>query len=56
MSSCRENIKVFENTLCLCNTAYKNDTAEAMRNTEVIINGASLIKEKGNKEQNVKRH
>lgn len=54
MSSCRENIKVFENTLCLCNTAYKNDTAEAMRNTEVIINGASLIKEKGNKEQNIR--
>lgn len=54
MSSCRENIKVFENTLCLCNTAYKNDTAEAMRNTEVIINGARLIKEKGNKEQNIR--
>ena len=54
MSSCRENIKVFENTLCLCNTVYKNDTAEAMRNTEVIFNGASLIKEKGNKEQNIR--
>ena len=54
MSSCRENIKVFENTLCLCNTVYKNDTAEAMRNTEVIINGASLIKERGNKEQNIR--
>lgn len=54
MNSCRENIKVFENTLCLCNTVYKNDTAEAMRNTEVIFNGASLIKEKGNKEQNIR--
>lgn len=54
MSSCRENIKVFENTLYLCNTVYKNDTAEAMRNTEVIINGASLIKEKGDKEQNIR--
>lgn len=54
MSSCRENIKVFENTLCLCNTVYKNDTAEAMRNTEIIFNGASLIKEKGNKEQNIR--
>lgn len=54
MSSCRENIRVFENTLCLCNTVYKNDTAEAMRNTEVIINGASLIKERGNKEQNIR--
>lgn len=54
MSSCRENIKVFENTLCLCNTVYKNDTAEAMRNTEVIFNGAGLIKEKGNKEQNIR--
>lgn len=54
MSSCRENIKVFENTLCLCNTVYKNDTAEAMRNTEVIFNDASLIKEKGNKEQNIR--
>ena len=54
MSSCRENIKGFENTLCLCNTVYKNDTAEAMRNTEVIFNGASLIKEKGNKEQNIR--
>jgi len=54
MSSCRENIKVFENTLYLCNTVYKNDTAEAMRNTEVIFNGASLIKEKGNKEQNIR--
>ncbi len=54
MSSCRENIKVFENTLYLCNTVYKNDTAEAMRNTEVIFNGASLIKEKGDKEQNIR--
>lgn len=54
MSTCLENIKVFENTLWMCDSFYENETKEAMKNTEVIINGASLLREKGNKAQNIR--
>lgn len=54
MSTCLENIKVFKNTLWMSNSIYKDDTEEAMKNTEVIINGASLLRGKGNKEQEIK--
>lgn len=54
MSTCLENIKVFKNTLWMSNSFYKDDTEEAMKNTEVIINGASLLREKGNKAQSIR--
>ena len=54
MSICLENIKVFENTLWMSNSIYKDDTEDAMKNTEVIINGASLLHEKGHKKQKVR--
>lgn len=54
MSTCLENIKVFKNTLWMSETIYENETKEAMKNTEVIINGASLLREKGNKAQNIR--
>ena len=54
MSTCLENIKVFENTLWMSNSIYKDDTEDAMKNTEVIINGASLLREKGHKKQKVR--
>lgn len=54
MSTCLENIKVFKNTLWMCDSFYENETKEAMKNTEVIINGASLLREKGNKEQKIR--
>lgn len=54
MSTCLENIKVFENTLWMSNSFYKDDTEDAMKNTEVIINGASLLHEKGHKKQKVR--
>lgn len=54
MSTCLENIKVFKNTLWMCDSFYEKETKEAMKNTEIIINGASLLREKGNKEQEIK--
>lgn len=54
MSTCLENIKVFKNTLWMCDSFYEKETKEAMKNTEVIINGASLLREKGNKEQKIR--
>lgn len=54
MSTCLENIKVFENTLWMCDSFYKDDTEDAMKNTEIIINGASLLHEKGHKKQKVR--
>lgn len=54
MSTCLENIKVFKNTIWMCDSFYENETKEAMKNTEVIINGASLLREKGNKAQNIR--
>ena len=54
MSTCLENIKVFENTLWMCDSFYEKETKDAMKNTEVIINGASLLRGKGNKEQEIK--
>lgn len=54
MSTCLENIKVFKNTIWMCDSFYENETKEAMKNTEVIINGASLLREKGNKEQKIR--
>lgn len=54
MSTCLENIKVFKNTLWMCDSFYEKETKEAMKNTEVIINGASLLREKGNKAQSIR--
>ena len=54
MSTCSENIKVFENTLWMSNSFYKDETEDAMKNTELIIDGASLLKEKGDKEQEIR--
>lgn len=54
MSTCLENIQVFKNTLWMCDSFYEKETKEAMKNTEVIINGASLLREKGNKEQKIR--
>lgn len=54
MSTCLENIKVFENTIWMCDSFYEKETKEAIKNTEVIINGASLLREKGNKEQKIR--
>ncbi len=54
MSTCLENIKVFKNTLWMCDSFYEKETKDAMKNTEVIINGASLLRGKGNKEQEIK--
>lgn len=54
MSTCLENIKVFKNTLWMCDSFYEKETKEAMKNTEVIINGASLLREKGHKEQKIR--
>lgn len=54
MSTCLENIKVFKNTLWMSKTIYKDDTEDAMKNTEIIINGASLLHEKGHKKQKVR--
>lgn len=54
MSTCLENIKVFKNTLWMCDSFYEKETKEAIKNTEVIINGASLLREKGNKEQKIR--
>lgn len=54
MSTCLENIKVFKNTLWMCDSFYEKETKEAIKNTEVIIDGASLLREKGNKEQKIR--
>lgn len=54
MSTCLENIKVFKNTLWMCDSFYEKETKEAMKNTEVVINGASLLREKGNKAQSIR--
>lgn len=54
MSTCLENIKVFKNTLWMCDSFYEKETKEAMKNTEIIINGASLLREKGNKAQSIR--
>lgn len=54
MSTCSENIKVFKNTLWMSNSFYKDETEDAMKNTELIIDGASLLKEKGDKEQEIR--
>lgn len=54
MSTCSENIKVFKNTLWMSKTIYKDETEDAMKNTELIIDGASLLKEKGDKEQEIR--
>jgi len=54
MSTCSENIKVFENTLWMSNSFYKDETEDAMKNTELIIDGASLLKEKGDKKQEIR--
>lgn len=54
MSTCLENIKVFKNTLWMCDSFYEKETKDAMKNTEVIINGASLLREKGNKAQSIR--
>lgn len=54
MSTCSENIKVFKNTLWMSNSFYKDETEDAMKNTELIIDGASLLKEKGDKKQEIR--
>lgn len=49
-----DNIKVFKDTLEMSNTIYKNETEHAKQNTEVIIDGASLLREKGDKAQKIR--
>lgn len=49
-----DNIKVFKDTLEMSNTIYKNDTEYAKQNTEVIVDGASLLREKGDKAQEIR--
>ena len=53
--SINENIKVFENTLWMSKTIYKDETRKSMKETEVIINGADfLTKGYKNKKQSIR--
>lgn len=44
-------IEVFEETRDLSRTIYREETARAVKNTKVIVNGSVLLKEQGNKKQ-----
>lgn len=51
MFSREQLIEVFEETRELSRGIYREETARAVKDTRVIVNGSGLLKEKGNKKQ-----